>query len=106
MGSVIGEAACEMVVDMTVRRVTEEANLVVNFRSDFRWLNKKLTHVKGFLKDADQQSRDKEDVREWLEEIRLISVLAEDIVEECVVDSLYGNNGHFAPRVTSALSTS
>ncbi|XP_057853503.2 disease resistance RPP13-like protein 4 [Cryptomeria japonica] len=96
MASVIGEAllgkVCEIVLEITLRKLPEEANTVVNFRKEFRWLNKKLRHVRGFLKDADQQSRHNEDVKEWLEEIRVISMLAEDICEECAVEPLYVNN--------------
>ncbi|GLJ21399.1 hypothetical protein SUGI_0393980 [Cryptomeria japonica] len=96
MASVIGEAllgkVCEIALEMALQRLTEEANLVMHFKKELRWLNKKLTYVRGFLKAADQQSRYNEDVKEWLEEIRVISLLAEDICEECAVESLYGNN--------------
>ncbi|GLJ21225.1 hypothetical protein SUGI_0388990 [Cryptomeria japonica] len=96
MASVIGEAVVgkvfEIAVEMAVQKLTEEANLVRNFRQDFRWLNKKLRYVRGFLRDADQQSRHNKDVKEWLESIRDFVLHAEDIFEEYAVESMYGDN--------------
>ncbi|GLJ21379.1 hypothetical protein SUGI_0393480 [Cryptomeria japonica] len=77
---------------MAVQRLTEEANLVMHFREDFMWLSDQLTYVRGFLQDADQKSQQREHVKHWLEKIRVISLLAEDICEECAVESKYRNN--------------
>ncbi|GLJ21223.1 hypothetical protein SUGI_0388970 [Cryptomeria japonica] len=96
MASGIGEAVVGKVfgiaVEMAVQKLTEEAKVLVNFTQDFGWLNKKLTYVRGFLRDADQQSRHNEDVKKWLESIRDFVLHAEDIFEECAVESMYGDN--------------
>ncbi|GLJ39916.1 hypothetical protein SUGI_0816190 [Cryptomeria japonica] len=92
----LGEAAagkiCEMAVEMAVQKLTEEANLLLDFSGDFSWLKNNLTYVRDFLQDADQQAPHKEGVKHWVENIRVISLLAEDICEECAIESMYGNN--------------
>ncbi|XP_057871104.2 putative disease resistance protein RGA3 [Cryptomeria japonica] len=92
----LGEAAagkiCEMAVEMAVQKLTEEAKLLLDFSKDFLWLQDKLIYVRSFLRDADQQSPHKEGVKQWLDRIRVVSLLAEDICEECAVESIYGND--------------
>ncbi|GLJ30504.1 hypothetical protein SUGI_0603710 [Cryptomeria japonica] len=83
---IVGGKICEMAIETAVHKVAEEAKLVLNFRKDLLWLNKKLTFIRGFLQDADQQSRHKEAVKKWLESIRDIVMGAEDIFEECAVE--------------------
>ncbi|GLJ21019.1 hypothetical protein SUGI_0384110 [Cryptomeria japonica] len=75
-----------MAVDMAVQKLTDEAKLLLDFSNDFSCLNDNLTNVSGFLLDADQQSPHNEGVKQWLEKVRVISLLAEDICEECAIE--------------------
>ncbi|GLJ21036.1 hypothetical protein SUGI_0384380 [Cryptomeria japonica] len=81
-----------MAVEMAVQKLTDEAKLLLEFSNDFSWLNDNLTNVRGFLQDADQQSPHNEGIKQWLEKVRVISLLAEDICEECATESMYGND--------------
>ncbi|GLJ21022.1 hypothetical protein SUGI_0384140 [Cryptomeria japonica] len=94
----LGEAAigkiCEMAMEMAVQKLTDEAKLLLDFSKDFSWLKDKLIYVRSFLRDADQQSPHKEGVKQWLDRIRVVSLLAEDICEECAIESMYGNDAH------------
>ncbi|GLJ30503.1 hypothetical protein SUGI_0603690 [Cryptomeria japonica] len=87
-GAVVGKI-CEMAVETAIQKLAEAAKPVVNFRKDFRWLKEELRSVRAFLRDADQQSSHKDDVKQWLENIRYIAMRAEDIFEECAVQSMY-----------------
>ncbi|GLJ30505.1 hypothetical protein SUGI_0603830 [Cryptomeria japonica] len=87
-GAVVGKI-CEMAVEMAIQKLAEAAKPVVNLRKDFRWLKAELRSVRAFLQDADHQSSHKDDVKQWLENIRYIAMRAEDIFEECAIQSMY-----------------
>ncbi|KAH9328304.1 hypothetical protein KI387_000412 [Taxus chinensis] len=92
----VGEAVvgktCEMAIEVAVQQLVKEARLVVSFREDFEWLNVKLTYLRGFLTDAGEQSKQNAAVKKWLQKIQDVSMQAEDIVEECAIESLYSDN--------------
>ncbi|GLJ21033.1 hypothetical protein SUGI_0384310 [Cryptomeria japonica] len=92
LGEAVVGKICEMAVEMAVQKLTDEAKLLLDFSNDFSWLNDNLTNVRGFLQDADQQSPHNVGVKQWLEKVRVISFLAEDICEECAIESMYGND--------------
>ncbi|KAH9319244.1 hypothetical protein KI387_021013, partial [Taxus chinensis] len=79
---------------MVVDEISKEASLFLNCRKDFEWLKKKLVIVSTYLKDADVQSVHNKSVKGWLLDVADIAWDAEDIVEECAVESLYTNDGN------------
>lgn len=69
-----------------------EASLLFNFKSDFKWLKNKLRQLSSSLQAADQVTGHTEDgVKDWLAEVRNIVFDAEDIIDEYVVEHLYTN---------------
>ncbi|GLJ52907.1 hypothetical protein SUGI_1127070 [Cryptomeria japonica] len=89
VGGAVAGKICEMTLQMTVQKLSAQISLVTNFQKDFEWLKRKLGYMKGFLKDAEQQCRQKESVRQWLQDVRDIAVRAEDILERCTAQPLY-----------------
>ncbi|GLJ20216.1 hypothetical protein SUGI_0366920 [Cryptomeria japonica] len=67
--------------------ITEETSLFLNFKKDFEWLNKKLIDIQGYLRDADAQSSPRRSVKSWLLNVENIALDAEDILDECAVQS-------------------
>ncbi|GLJ14871.1 hypothetical protein SUGI_0241970 [Cryptomeria japonica] len=92
MASVAVELVVEKLCGMAAQKLGEAAKLVVNFREDLIWLNQQLKHVRAFLQDANQQSRHKHDVKLWLPSTSDIAMRAEDVFEECAVESMYVND--------------
>ncbi|GLJ19683.1 hypothetical protein SUGI_0356570 [Cryptomeria japonica] len=76
---------------IATEQALNEASLLLNFKSDFKWLEKKLRHISVSLQVADEQSEQNKDVKEWLAEVRNIVFDAEDIIDECGVEYLYTN---------------
>ncbi|GLJ21074.1 hypothetical protein SUGI_0385070 [Cryptomeria japonica] len=62
-----------MAVEMAIQKLTDEAKLLLDFSNDFSWLNDNLTNGRGFLQN--------EGVKQWLEKVRVISLLAEEIYD-------------------------
>ncbi|GLJ13077.1 hypothetical protein SUGI_0204730 [Cryptomeria japonica] len=95
MASIVGEAVaaklCEMVVEMAVQQLSKQVSLFINFHEDFEWLKTKLRFMKGFLNDAEYQCRQKESVKQWLQDVRDIALRAEDIFELCTVQPLHSS---------------
>ncbi|GLJ19767.1 hypothetical protein SUGI_0358060 [Cryptomeria japonica] len=79
----LGEVAAE--------KALNEASLLVNFKTDFKWLEKELSQLFTSLQAADQLTGHNEPVKKWLAEVRNICFDAEDIVDECSVEHLYTN---------------
>ncbi|XP_059075096.1 putative disease resistance protein RGA4 [Cryptomeria japonica] len=73
LGEAVVGKICEMAVEMAVQKLTDEAKLLLDFSNDFSWLNDNLTN-------------------QWLEKVRVFSLLAEDICEECAIESMYRND--------------
>ncbi|KAH9314450.1 hypothetical protein KI387_023077 [Taxus chinensis] len=89
MESVLVEAVVGKVCEMAVQQVRNEVALLVNFAQDFEWLKKSLQLLNSILSEADATR--KESLITWLQNVRDISCEAEDILQECAVESMYGN---------------
>ncbi|GLJ20106.1 hypothetical protein SUGI_0364780 [Cryptomeria japonica] len=87
MASALVDVVVEKLVGKLLEEINKEVSLVCNFRNDFKWLSKKLTNVRGYLTDADAQSAKNASVRSWLLDVADIAWDAEDILEECAVQS-------------------
>ncbi|GLJ20105.1 hypothetical protein SUGI_0364760 [Cryptomeria japonica] len=87
MASALVDVVVEKLVGMLLEEINKEVSLVSNFRNDFNWLSKKLTNVRGYLTDADAQSANNASVKSWLLDVADIAWDAEDILEECAVQS-------------------
>ncbi|GLJ20162.1 hypothetical protein SUGI_0366010 [Cryptomeria japonica] len=70
---------------MIIEQINQEVSLVLNFKKDFEWLNKRLTNVRGYLGHADAHSANNELVKSWLLDVTDIAWDAKDILDECVV---------------------
>ncbi|GLJ19752.1 hypothetical protein SUGI_0357850 [Cryptomeria japonica] len=77
--------------EIAARAAWNEASLLLNFKNDFKWLEKKLRQICASLQAADEQSEQNKNVKEWLIEVRNIAFDAEDIIDECAVEHLYTN---------------
>ncbi|GLJ06705.1 hypothetical protein SUGI_0045750 [Cryptomeria japonica] len=77
---------------MIIDEMTKEVSLVLNFREDFEWLREKLRSIIGYLRDADAQSAHNESVKSWLLDITEVAWDAEDILDECAVQSTRGTS--------------
>ncbi|GLJ20159.1 hypothetical protein SUGI_0365910 [Cryptomeria japonica] len=92
MASAVVDVVVEKFGGMIIEQINKEVSLVLNFKKDFEWLKKKLTNVRGYLTDADAQSANNESVKRWLLDIADIAWDAEDILDECAVQSKGANN--------------
>ncbi|GLJ19576.1 hypothetical protein SUGI_0353770 [Cryptomeria japonica] len=75
--------------EIVAKRVLNEASLLLNFRKDFQWLQKKFKDISGYLEYADEQSGLNVSVKRWLVEVSDIALDAQDIIDECAVEPLY-----------------
>ncbi|XP_059066757.1 putative disease resistance protein RGA3 [Cryptomeria japonica] len=92
METVLAAAVVGKVRQMVLQEVTNEISLVMNFREDFEELKNKIEQINCFLKEADgERSEKKESVINWLKRARDLAWRAEDIVEECAFEFMYGN---------------
>ncbi|GLJ20223.1 hypothetical protein SUGI_0367020 [Cryptomeria japonica] len=92
MASVVVDLVLEKLGGMLIEEISKGVSLFCNFRSDFQWLSKKLTMLRDYLRDADAQSAHKPSVKKWLLEVEDIAWDAEDILDECAVQSKGTNN--------------
>ncbi|GLJ20163.1 hypothetical protein SUGI_0366060 [Cryptomeria japonica] len=92
MASALVDVVVEKIGGMIIEQINKEVSLICNFRNDFQWLSKKLTNVRGYLTDADAQSANNESVKSWLLEVADVAWDAEDILDECAVQSRGTNN--------------
>ncbi|XP_059068411.1 disease resistance RPP13-like protein 4 [Cryptomeria japonica] len=91
---------------MMIEQINNEASLVLNFRKDFEWLSEKLTRIRSYLREADLLSAHNESVKRWLLDVAEIALDAEDILDECVVDSEGTDNESPQSSCVCALSYS
>ncbi|GLJ20117.1 hypothetical protein SUGI_0365190 [Cryptomeria japonica] len=87
MASALVDVVVEKIVGRLLEEINKEVSLVCNFRNDFKWLSKKFTNVRGYLRDADVQSAKNDSMKSWLLDVADIAWDAEDILEECAVQS-------------------
>ncbi|GLJ52344.1 hypothetical protein SUGI_1113550 [Cryptomeria japonica] len=93
MESVLAEAVVRKVCEMVIQQVANGVSIVLNFGEDFEGLKNRIEEVSCALNEADEESsRQKESVKKWLHRVRDIAWEAEDIIEECAVDSMYATN--------------
>ncbi|GLJ20227.1 hypothetical protein SUGI_0367100 [Cryptomeria japonica] len=92
MASVVVDLVLEKLGGMLIEEISKGVSLFCNLRSDFQWLSKKLTKLRDYLRDADAQSAHKASVNKWLLEVEDIARDAEDILDECAVQSKGTNN--------------
>ncbi|GLJ52451.1 hypothetical protein SUGI_1115590 [Cryptomeria japonica] len=87
-GGVVGKV-CEMAIQQAANQVI----IVRNFGEDFQGLRDQMDQINCFLNEADEKrTGQKESVKKWLHRVRDIAWEAEDILEECAVDSMYATN--------------
>ncbi|GLJ19773.1 hypothetical protein SUGI_0358210 [Cryptomeria japonica] len=77
--------------EIAAQQAWDEASLLLNFKNDFKWLEKKLRQTSSSLQAADEQSEQNKEVKEWLAEVRNVALDAQDIIDECAVEHLYTN---------------
>ncbi|GLJ20115.1 hypothetical protein SUGI_0365070 [Cryptomeria japonica] len=87
MASALVDVVVEKLVGKLLEEINKEVSLVCNFRNDYKWLSKKLTNVRGYLTDADAQIAKNASVKSWLLDVADIAWDAEDILEDCAVQS-------------------
>ncbi|XP_057846811.1 putative disease resistance protein At1g58400 [Cryptomeria japonica] len=64
----------------------DEDSLAMCFRKEFEWLEKKLARISGHLYGAeDEDSKQSDDVKEWLQEVGDICHDTEDIMDLCAL---------------------
>ncbi|KAH9319334.1 hypothetical protein KI387_021103 [Taxus chinensis] len=91
MASVLADVVVGKFGGMLLEHITNQASLVLDFNKDFEWLSGKLTIIRSYLNDADPQSAP---VKRWLLLVADIAMDAEDILEECAVESVHSNDGN------------
>ncbi|GLJ19757.1 hypothetical protein SUGI_0357900 [Cryptomeria japonica] len=89
--------------EIAAQAAWNEVSLFLNFKNDFKWLEKKLRQISASLQAADEQSEPNKNVKEWLIEVRNIAFDAEDIIDECAVEHLYTNTSQSCLCNCSAL---
>ncbi|GLJ19862.1 hypothetical protein SUGI_0360040 [Cryptomeria japonica] len=87
MESAMVALVVEKLGKMMIEQINREASLVLNFREDFEWLSTKLTRIRSYLREADLRSAHNESVKSWLLDVAEIALDAEDILDECAVQS-------------------
>ncbi|KAH9291874.1 hypothetical protein KI387_042936, partial [Taxus chinensis] len=92
MAASLVDAAVGRFGAMLVDQKTKETSIFIIFRKRFEWLKRKLFIVSMYLKDADVQSVHNNSVEQWLLDAADIAWDAEDILQQCAVESLYTNN--------------
>ena len=80
MASALVDVVVEKLGGLLIEEINKEISLFCNFRNDVEWLKKKLTNIRGHLRDADAQSAHSD---AWD---------AEDIVDECALQLIKGND--------------
>ncbi|XP_057866591.2 disease resistance RPP13-like protein 4 [Cryptomeria japonica] len=78
--------------EIAAQGALNEASLLLNFKKDFKWLEKKLRNIRASLQAADELSGHDDNVKEWLAEVRNTPFDAEDIIDECSVEHLFINS--------------
>ncbi|XP_057859270.2 putative disease resistance protein RGA3 [Cryptomeria japonica] len=97
MEFVLAKAAVGKVCEMAIQQVANEVSIVFNFREEFQWLPNRFIEINCALNEANEESTgQKESVKNWLLRVRDIAWEAEDILQECAVDSLYATNTQFS----------
>ncbi|GLJ20160.1 hypothetical protein SUGI_0365920 [Cryptomeria japonica] len=84
MAFAVVDVVAEKFGGMIIEQINKEVSLVLNFKKDFEWLNKKLTNVRGYLTNVDVQSAKNASVKSWLLDVVDIAWDAEDILDEYV----------------------
>ncbi|GLJ19863.1 hypothetical protein SUGI_0360050 [Cryptomeria japonica] len=87
MESAMVALVVEKLGKMVIEQINKEASLVLSFREDFEWLSNKLTRIRSYLREADLRSAHNESVKSWLLDVAEIALDAEDILDECAVQS-------------------
>ncbi|GLJ20253.1 hypothetical protein SUGI_0367800 [Cryptomeria japonica] len=64
-----------------------QASIALNFRKELEWLKQKLRRLRSYLREIDIQSAQNGNAKSWLLDVEELALDAEDILDECAVES-------------------
>ncbi|GLJ20252.1 hypothetical protein SUGI_0367790 [Cryptomeria japonica] len=64
-----------------------QASIALNFRKELEWLKDKLRNLRSYLREIDIQSAQNANAKSWLLDVEELALDAEDILDECAVES-------------------
>jgi len=79
-------ALTEKVLSMIAEKLFEEASMVIYFRKDFEFICEELFSIKGLLNEAGEKTNSSS-MSNWIERLEDFLVDAEDVVEDCGVET-------------------
>ncbi|XVE93771.1 hypothetical protein REPUB_Repub01dG0223400 [Reevesia pubescens] len=79
--------------------VLQEAKFLWDVEDQINGLQRHLSWMKAFLKDADSRQAEDERVREWVADIRGIAYDAEDVIETFALKIAYRRRGGFSNAI-------